>query len=148
MNKRTDLLTNEKMEAIRAAVAKALEPLKEEFGLSTLEMGRITYDPARTYFNSSLSCKLNPELNERSKKIIEERNERESKTLGFNQNIVGEVVLSRDRGELVIVRLELNRPKYPIVTKAANGAHFKHQSTGLRFKNTSIVNHNDMRKVS
>lgn len=93
---------------LRPAINQALAKVAAEFGLTSLEMGNVTFSGGE--FKSSLIGKIEGVSDPR----MDAYNLDYSKSLGYDVNIVG-MRFSSNGKTFIVSKIEVNRPKYPVI---------------------------------
>lgn len=122
---------------LRQAIDQALKSVTKDFGLGSLHLGNISFEPSGLSFTGQLKASVSIDDNPEAIKAKNEQNERISLLIGFNKNIVGEKI-SVNGSTFEIVDLKPDRPKYPIVAKSPNGSQYKLATDNLKFLNKGI----------
>lgn len=129
------------LKEIRISINEALAEVVIKFDLSELSIGNIGFS------NFEFSCKLTGKLqNEESVKIDEFINTQDSNLLGFNKNIVGEMFTAN--GKIFVIRkLDLGRPKFPIIAEGPDKKLYKFQDRIKGFISPDVINRNNLSAV-
>lgn len=103
-------------------------------------MTNIGYAPDGLSFQTKVVAEVDPTVSPEATKALNVTNERVSKILGFDRNIVGEKFNSNN-DEFTVTALKPERPKWPIVAlKTGTTSHFKFQATKhIRWVNKDIT---------
>jgi hypothetical protein len=121
------------LQLLRQEIQQGLDAVKHKYGMAELKLGNISY--REFSFTSKVEAKLS---NEMSAKASEGTNLLHSQMLGFDRNIVGEIVLAKGM-EFIVTSIDLKKPKYPIIAVGPDQRSYKFQRT-ITFKNTEIKN--------
>lgn len=115
-------ITPQILRAMRDDITKALEPVAQKYGLSSLVAGNASYSP----YGSAFTYKVNGIGDAQAEEVKNvEAQSKYAKMLGLPEDAVGRMFTSR--GETFkITRIDINKPKYPIIaTNLGNGKSYK-----------------------
>lgn len=120
---------------VRKAMEEALSKVTEQFGLGSIKLGNVSYDPDGGTFRTPLTATVKPEFNQTAKRL----NEEGSRMLGYDRNIVGEQFTNAGN-TFEITGIDMKRPKYPVNAKnTATDQSFKFSAAKkFNFKNAEI----------
>ncbi len=115
-------ITPQILRAMRDDITKALEPVAQKYGLSSLVAGGASYSPD----GSTFTYKINGVGDAQAEEVKNDaQNKVYAKMLGLPEDAVGRTFTSR--GETFkITRIDINKPKYPIIaTNLGNNKSYK-----------------------
>lgn len=133
MTKTTEFNPTNLQQIFRVKIQSALDAIAKEYGLQSLQIGNINYDPSK--FSCQITGKIEPETDSVA---IRERNKLHSEMLGYSDNIIGEWFRSKGK-RYKVTEIALNRPKFPLIGVDESGVSlkFSHEN-GRAFENPNI----------